>query len=54
MSKRARGGGASDDPLRDLQGIEPTTIEPTFIGSVVDERLEGAYAVAVDAATRVA
>ena len=39
---------------RDFQGIEPTTIEPTFIGSVVDERLEGAYAVAVDATTRVA
>ena len=39
---------------RDFQGIEPATITPTFIGSVVDERLEGAYAVAVDATTRVA
>jgi hypothetical protein len=39
---------------RDFQGIEPATVEPEFIGSVVDERLEGAYAVAVDATYRVA
>jgi hypothetical protein len=33
---------------RDFMGFLPPTIEPEFVGTLVDNRLEGAYAVGVN------
>ena len=35
---------------KDFMGFEPPTIVPEFVGTLVDTRLEGAYAVAVNGA----
>ena len=35
---------------KDFMGFEPPTIVPEFVGTLVDNRLEGAYAVAVNGA----